>query len=118
MEKTEAGIKCTSCPATFSVNSSTGTLKKHLSKCEASVAKGWIVKDKNQPTLQEVLEPRLPIEEQEAIDEALIRWLKVSGKPLAIVEEEEFKDLAKALNKKYSVPGRCVLRLSTKRLCN
>lgn len=109
MKKSEFDINCTACSSTFSLNTSTGSLKTHLNKCKASIEKGWVVKDNNQPTIIDALEPSLPIEEQEVIDEALIRWLKVRGKPLALVEEEEFKEFTKSLNKKYSVPGRCVL---------
>lgn len=106
MKKTDKDITCTSCSAVFALTSSTGTLKKHLDKCTASHAKGWVAKDKNQPTLRELLEPGLPIDEQDAIDEELIKWLKVRGKPLALVEEEEFRQFTKILNKKYVVPGR------------
>lgn len=105
MKKGEKDITCTACSSTFSLSTSTGSLKRHLDKCQKSKEKGWVVKDKNQPTLEETLDPSLPFDEQKPIDDALTLWLKVQGKPLSLVEELEFKKFVKSLNRRYVVPG-------------
>jgi hypothetical protein len=105
MKKSNTNVTCCACDANFSLTTSTGSLKKHLNKCEKSVQQGWIVKDKNQPTLQETLDPSLPFDEQKNIDDALILWLKLQGKPLSLVEEVEFQKFVKTLNRRYVVPG-------------
>jgi hypothetical protein len=105
MKKSDKDVSCDGCSSTFSLSTSTGTLKKHLDKCKKSIEKGWVVKDRNQPTIEETLDPSLPFEEQKTIDDALTLWLKVQGKPLSLVEELEFKKFVKTLNRRYVVPG-------------
>jgi hypothetical protein len=103
---------CASCPAKFSLNSGNSTLKAHLDKCKPSIEKGWKPKtftDPTQPSIVDAFVPSLPIEQQKAIDQKLVLWMKVQGKPLLTVEEPEFKSFVKALNPKYAVPSRYFL---------
>ena len=109
MKKGDTEITCNACSSTFSLGSSTSTLRRHLNKCKQSIAAGWVVctedKPGDQPTLEEVLEPSLPFDQQKPIDDALTLWLKVKGKPLSLVEELEFNKFVKSLNRRYVVPS-------------
>jgi len=52
----------------------------------------------------------LTIEEQEDIDNALVKYIAASHAPLATVEKEEFQALIQKLDPRYALPTRQPLR--------